>query len=235
MILAWFLALVFTCVAFRVILANVRFPKRKPMFLRSSDVKDNIKTVIFHTLFIYFLKTVFSMDFKLILGRFSGQIWKDFLEMLDFQGCQFFIKICIDFGVALGANLASSWEVLGRPGRLLNFSYEEKILFSEIWWLYKSRRDFATVLGPFWDHFGTRFGTVFTSCWNQFGTIFGSLLGPFGDGCHIKYHINYHNIYNNNNHCINYYSNYLNDFCSNSYSTYYGNYMNYYIKYHSNY
>ena len=73
-----FLGVSFTCVAFRVDFANVRFIEVKRGFVRSSDVTKYISFVIFGWFFLTYFCMHFRMDLGTILGGIWGRIWSDF-------------------------------------------------------------------------------------------------------------------------------------------------------------
>ena len=60
------------------------FLKGKRRFLRSNDVKDDIKFVNFRISFLCFFGTVFLMNLGSIWGGFGIGFWIDFSEMSDF-------------------------------------------------------------------------------------------------------------------------------------------------------
>ena len=75
LIFCCFFGVSFTCVAFRVNFANVRFTMRKRRFLRSSDVTTYISFVIFLLVFA----CLFCIHFPMDLGTILGRIWADFV------------------------------------------------------------------------------------------------------------------------------------------------------------
>ena len=69
----------FTCVAFRVNFANVRFIEVKRGFVRSSDVTKYISFDIFECFFLTYFCMHFRKDLGTILGGIWGRIWSEFL------------------------------------------------------------------------------------------------------------------------------------------------------------
>ena len=67
-----FLGVSFTCVAFRVDFANVRFIEVKRGFVRSSDVTKYISFVIFRVIFSYLFLHAFSNGFGNHFGKDLG-------------------------------------------------------------------------------------------------------------------------------------------------------------------
>ncbi len=72
LIVGCFFGVSFTCVAFRVNFANVRFTKVKRRFVRSSDVTKYISFVIFREVFSCLFLYAFSNGFGHHFGKDFG-------------------------------------------------------------------------------------------------------------------------------------------------------------------
>ena len=79
-----FFGMSFTCLAFRVNFANVRFTSVKRRFLRSSDVTKYISFVTFQLVSAVYFCMHFPMDLGTILARIWGRIWGDFSRNAGF-------------------------------------------------------------------------------------------------------------------------------------------------------
>ena len=74
LIFCCFFGVSFTCVAFRVIFANVRFTSVKPRFVRSSDDIKYVIFYIFRTYFACLFLHAFSNRFGMHFGEDLGSV-----------------------------------------------------------------------------------------------------------------------------------------------------------------
>ena len=176
-IVCCFFGVSFTCVAFRVIFANVRFTSVKHRLVRSSD--DIFFSFFVHVLLGYVCMHV-PMDLGSILGRILARIWDDFtrnvgilwIEKTNKKNHEKIMEKCSQKAPNLAPEewkakaLFAIFSCLGHP-------------WEPTWCQDLPQEALGAVLGRFWD----RFGHILGAFWKHFRQRFGRVCMYLGIVC----------------------------------------------------